>query len=81
MKRKSRNAQNNSVIHTRYSPFDLFGEIPVTWDEVYQWCEKVAEIPRDSWRLDWYIRGWNVPAKIRAAKQQQPLQDFLNRPN
>jgi hypothetical protein len=47
---------------------DLFGEVPVTWDEVYLWVESVAGIPRDSWRFKWYFQGWNVPEKIRAAK-------------
>jgi len=47
-------------------PFDLFGEIPVTWDEVHTWCEKVAGMT--GWRRDWYIRHWNVIEKVRRAK-------------
>jgi len=47
---------------------DLFGEIPVTWDEIWLWVEEVAGLPRDSWRAANYIRWWNVPEKIRAAK-------------
>jgi anaerobic glycerol-3-phosphate dehydrogenase len=47
---------------------DLFGEIPVTWPEVWDWLEAVAGIERTSWRAPYYIEHWNVPAKIRAAK-------------
>lgn len=47
-------------------PFDLFGEVPVTWDEVYAWCEKVAGMT--GWRRDWYIRNWNVIEKVQRAK-------------
>ena len=47
-------------------PYDLFGEVPVTWDEVYAWCEHVAGIT--GWRRDWYIRNWNVIAKVQRAK-------------
>lgn len=47
---------------------DLFGEIPVTWQEVWDWIECVAGIERTSWRAPYYIEHWNVPAKIRAAK-------------
>lgn len=52
----------------RGPPFDLFGEVPVTWGEVELWVEAVAGIGRDSWRFDYYCTHWNVPAKIRAAK-------------
>ena len=47
-------------------PFDLFGEIPVTWDEVHTWCEKVAGMT--GWRRDWYIQHWNIIEKVRRAK-------------
>src|SRR5687768_486195 len=50
------------------APRDLFGEIPVTWDEVYQWVFAVARIPADSWRARYYIEHWNIPDKIREAK-------------
>lgn len=48
--------------------FDLFGEVPVTWGEVYQWCAAVAGITPESWRFRYYCEHWNVPDKIRAAK-------------
>lgn len=49
--------------------YDLFGEIPVTWPEVWAWLEAVPGIARDSWRAAYYIEWWDVPAKIRAAKR------------
>ena len=58
-------------------PFDLFGEIPVTWPEVVAWCERVARIPADSPRLEHYVTGWNVPDKIRAAKLEGTLDAIL----
>jgi hypothetical protein len=53
----------------RNPALDLFGEVPVTWDEVYDWVELVAGIPRDSWRAPYYIKNWNVIDKIREAKK------------
>ena len=58
-------------------PFDLFGEIPVTWPEVLTWCERVAGIRAGSWRLEYYVRGWNVVEKIRAAKLAGELDSIL----
>lgn len=63
---------------------DLFGEIPVTWDDVWHWVETVPGIPRTSWRASWYIRCWNVPDKIREAKRagewplERPIDDTPN---
>jgi hypothetical protein len=50
------------------SPFDLFGEIPVTWDEVDTRCLAVAGLNPDSWRRPYYIQHWNVVEAIRQAK-------------
>ena len=49
-------------------PYDLFGEIPVTWDDVDAWCLAVAGLEPGSWRRPYYIQYWNVPEKIRQAK-------------
>jgi hypothetical protein len=61
-------------------PYDLFGEIPVTWPEVVAWCELVAGLRADSPRLTWYARNWNVPDKIRAAKLAGELDAILAAP-
>lgn len=49
-------------------PFDLFGEVPVSWDEADKWCLAVAGLKPDSWRCPYYIQYWNVVEKIRRAK-------------
>lgn len=49
--------------------FDLFGEIPVTEHEIYQWVAAVAPrwlTPERAFHR--YVRSYDVPAKIRAAK-------------
>jgi len=47
---------------------DLFDLVRVTWDDVLVWCALVAGIDADSPRLAQYVTGWNVPAKVAAAK-------------
>jgi len=64
----TRNSNKRTKKQPRNPALDLFGEVPITWEEVYLWCERVPKIARDSWRLNYYLQNWNVPAKIRAAK-------------
>jgi hypothetical protein len=46
---------------------DLFDEIPVLWSECLDWC--AVTVPHVSGqRLATYIRDWDVPTKVRAAK-------------
>lgn len=59
---------------------DLFGEIPVTWPEVWDWLENVAGIARESWRARYYLENWDVPAKIRAAKAAGTFEAALAEP-
>ncbi len=50
-------------------PYDLFGEIPVTEDDVFDWVAAVAPrwlTPQRS--FDGYVSAYNVADKIRAAK-------------
>jgi hypothetical protein len=56
---------------------DLFGEVVVTWPEVYAWIEAVAGIARDSPRADYYVRAWNVAAKVASAKLDGTYDDIL----
>lgn len=60
-------------------PLDLFGEVPVTWDEVYLWCQMVAGVT--GWRRDWYIQHWNVISKVAAAKKDGTYWQAVARPN
>lgn len=54
----------------RPSPFDLFGEIPVTREEIEIWIDVVPGWPRTTGasRRAYYAENWNVPEKIRRAK-------------
>lgn len=45
--------------------YDLFGEIPVTLEEIEMWIDVVPALRRDSWRRASYASGWNVAEKIR----------------
>lgn len=47
---------------------DLFGEIPVLLDDVLAWMLAVPRIPPGSPHFAAYVRDYNVPDKIRAAK-------------
>lgn len=47
---------------------DLFGEVPVSLDELLARILAVPGIAPSSPRFGCYIRGWNVIEKIRAAK-------------
>lgn len=46
----------------------LFGQVPVTWPEVVDWCARVAGITPDSPRFIPYVRSWHVADKIAEAK-------------
>lgn len=49
--------------------YDLFGEVPVTEDDIIAWVAAMAPrwlSPERSFRS--YVRNWNIPDKIRAAK-------------
>lgn len=47
---------------------DIFDGVRVTWPEVRAWVAAVAPHCADGLRFDFYVRGWNVPDKIRLAK-------------
>jgi hypothetical protein len=49
-------------------PFDLFGQIAVTLDDVTLWVENVARIDRHSPRAAMYVKHYAIVEKIRAAK-------------
>lgn len=64
MKRKS-NTRGKKSRHV-----DLFGEVPVTWPEVYLWCEVTTNgrftIRQRNFMA--YVNGWAVIDKIKAVK-------------
>lgn len=62
-------------------PYDLFGEIPVTDDDLRAWVAAVAPrwlYPERSYRA--YVRSWDVAGKVRAAKLAGTFYDITSRP-
>lgn len=59
---------------------DLFGEIPVTLDELLAWMLAVPGLAPTSPRFAWYVRGWNVIEKIRAAKEAGTFDAIVSAP-
>ena len=49
---------------------DLFGEVVITLHDVRLWLQTVPRIDPDGPRAAHYVRGYDVPAKIRQAKLQ-----------
>lgn len=49
---------------------DLFGEIPVSLDELLAWMLAVPGIPPTSPRFAYYVRHYHVIAKIQGAKRE-----------
>lgn len=60
---------------------DLFGEIPVTLDELLAWMLAVPGIAPSSPRFWYYVRYYNVIGKIRAAKAAGELEAILAAPD
>jgi hypothetical protein len=58
---------------------DLFGEIPVTLEELLAWMLAVPGIPpTDARRFAYYVRHWNVIEKIQAAKADGTFEDAIS---
>jgi hypothetical protein len=47
---------------------DLFGEVPVTIDDIERWLDEFVNFHGSPWRSANYALSWNVADKIRAAK-------------
>lgn len=60
------------------APYDLFGEIPVTLDELLAWMLSVPGIPPTSPRFGHYVRGYDVIGKIRQAKASGTFEAILS---
>jgi hypothetical protein len=50
------------------SPIDLFGEVIVTMDDLYNWVAAVSPVHLSERGFDLYVHRWNVAGKVRAAK-------------
>lgn len=52
----------------RQPAIDLFGEVVVTEDDLFDWVAAVAPMWLSERSFDNYVRGWNVADKVRTAK-------------
>jgi hypothetical protein len=59
--------------------FDLFGEIPVTLDDLNTWCDHLGKSWTCEWRKEWYIQNWNVAAKVQRTKLDGSFWTFSDR--
>lgn len=59
---------------------DLFGEIPVSLDELLVWMLAVPGLAPTSPRFARYVCGWNVIDKIRAAKEAGTFDAIVSEP-
>lgn len=47
---------------------DLFGEVIVTRDDIYDWVAAVSPVHLGERGFDLYVQRYNVAGKVRAAK-------------
>lgn len=64
----------------RPAPVDLFGQVPITHDDVAAWLRAVPRLEPGTPRAAAYVRGYDVPGKIAAAKQNGTFEQ-ITRPN
>jgi hypothetical protein len=71
--------ENKNTDDMQPSPRDLFGEIPVLESDLVKWVTAVAPrwlAPRRSFEL--YVKSYDVPAKVRRAKEQGTFYDMAD---
>lgn len=47
---------------------DLFGEVPITFDDLRAWVASTSPVNLEERNYDNYLRRYNVVDKVRAAK-------------
>jgi len=47
----------------------LFGEIPVSQQEIERWLDQIPNLSKNRWRREAYDKAWQVEEKIRALKK------------
>ena len=61
-------------------PYDLFGQVPVLESEIFDWVKAVApHYLRPRHAFDNYVKSYDVPAKIRAAKIRGDYDDIVSK--
>lgn len=64
----------------RQPPVDLFGEVPVTENDLYDWVAAVSPVHLSERGFDHYVRRYDVAAKIRVAKLRGSFESICARP-
>ncbi len=59
---------------------DLFGEVPITHDDVDAWLRAVPRIEPTSHRANQYIKSYSVVEKIAQAKLRGLFDSIVTRP-
>lgn len=49
-------------------PYDLFGEVIVTMDDLYDWVAAVSPVHLSERGFDLYVQRYDVAGKVRRAK-------------
>lgn len=62
----------------RPSLYDLFGQVPISTLDIEQWLLAVPRIRPDTRRAAWYVKAYNVPDKIKAAKLAGTFDDQVS---
>lgn len=58
---------------------DLFDEVPVSFEDIDAWLVAVPRIDPESPRAAYYVKNWDVPAKIRQAKLAGMFESIVTR--
>jgi hypothetical protein len=63
----------------RQPPYDLFGEIPVTEDDLEAWVAAVSPVHLTERLFDNYVRNYDVATKVRWAKSRGEFETITAR--
>lgn len=63
----------------RQSVLDLFGEVPVTEADLYDWVAAVSPVHLTERGFDHYVRRYDVAGKIRVAKLRGAFESICAR--
>lgn len=64
----------------RQPTIDLFGQVPVTTDDLEAWVSAVSPIHLTDRLYDNYVRRYNVADKVRAAKLRGEFESLTATP-
>ncbi len=64
----------------RQPPLDLFGEVPISETDLYDWVAAVAPLHLNTRAFRHYVRGYDVAGKVRSAKLAGMFESIKDRP-